>query len=126
MPPTEVRAYRDSKGSVPIQEWLDRLETQQPKAYAKCLALILELAEKGFQMRRPHADYLRDGIYEVRASFSGVNYRILYFFYGKNKVVLSHGLTKERVVPPADIELAVKRMNEVQANPNKFTANLPI
>jgi len=38
------------------------------------------LAEKGFDMRRPHADLLRDGIYELQASCAGVNYRLLYFF----------------------------------------------
>jgi hypothetical protein len=28
------------------------------------------------------ADYLRDGIYELRPTFGGIHYRILYFFHG--------------------------------------------
>jgi phage-related protein len=126
MPATEVRAYRDAKGSVPVQAWLDGLESREPKVYAKCLARILELAESGYQMRRPHADFLRDGIYELRASFSGVHYRILYFYYGKDAVALSHGITKEREVPATDIDLAINRMKEVQTNPGKFTADIEL
>ena len=61
MPATEVRAFRDGDGTVPVQDWLNELEDREPKAHAKCLARILELADKGNDMRRPHADYLRDG-----------------------------------------------------------------
>jgi hypothetical protein len=59
MPQTEVRAFRELDGSVPVQDWLDELETSDPKAYAKCLARIFELSESGNEMRRPHSDYLR-------------------------------------------------------------------
>jgi phage-related protein len=126
MPPAEVRAYRDAKGNVPVKNWLDWLESHEPKAYAKCLARILELADKGYEMRRPHADFLRDGIYELRASFSGVHYRILYFFYGKDAVALSHGITKEREVPNSDIDIAIARMKETKASPDKFTADIEL
>jgi hypothetical protein len=34
----------------------------------------------GHELRRPEADFLRDGIYELRASLGGVHHRILYFF----------------------------------------------
>ena len=123
MPATEVRAFRDMNGEIPIQTWLDDLEQTEPKAYRKCLARIVELAEQGNAMRRPHADYLRDAIYELRASLSGIHYRILYFFFGRNIVALSHGVTKEDKVSPKDIELAVARMNCVRESPDKYTAN---
>ena len=41
---------------------------------------------------------LRDGIYELRIGLQGLNYRILYFFHGKEAAVVSHGLIKERRV----------------------------
>lgn len=62
MPQTEVRAFRKSDGSIPVKDWLDDLEQAEPKTYAKCLARILELEESGNEIRRPHADYLRDNI----------------------------------------------------------------
>jgi len=109
-----------------MQDWLDDLEKNEPKVYAKCLARVLELSEQGSQMRRPHADYLRDGIYELRASCGGIHYRILYFYFGKNAAVLSHGLIKERVIPPKEIERANSRMTLVKNDPNKYTADLDI
>jgi phage-related protein len=50
---------------------------------------------------------LRDGIYELRIGLQGINDRILYFFHGREVVVVSHGLLKERVVPPREIDQAV-------------------
>ena len=67
------------------------------------------------------ADFLRDGIYELRPSYAGVHYRILYFFAGKDAVVISHGLTKEAAVPTADIERAIVRRKKFAANPRAHT-----
>ena len=79
------------------------------------------MAELGNDLRRPEADHLRDGIYELRASLQGVHYRVLYFFSGKAVVVLSHGLTKEREVPVRDIELAFERKKQVEAGFARYT-----
>lgn len=126
MPETEVRAYRAADNSVPLLEWLGELETREPKAYAKCLAVILELASKGNELRRPIADYLRDGIYELRTRKGRVNYRILYFYFGKHMACLSHGITKEDEVPAEEIELAIQRKQQVISNPSRFTADFEV
>ena len=73
------------------------------------------------ELRRPEGDFLRDGIYELRASYQGVHYRILYFFFGKAAVVLSHGLTKEQQVTAKEIDRAVKRKAQVTGNFSRFT-----
>ncbi len=70
--------------------------------------------------RRPEADYLRDGIYELRASYQGVHYRLLYFFAAKAVVVLSHGITKEREVPNKEIGRAVQRKEQVEADFKRY------
>ena len=67
------------------------------------------------------ADFLREGVYELRASYQGVHYRILYFFAGKSVVVLSHGLTKEREVPNKEIERAIERKKQVEAELERYT-----
>ena len=69
----------------------------------------LFLSDLGHELRRPHADILRDGIYELRARSGNVNYRILYFYHGKNVAILAHGLTKEAKVPKQDIERVIER-----------------
>ena len=119
MAQTEVFFFREPKDeSVPLLEWLDQLPT---KVKAKCTERIDRLGELGHELRRPEPDFLRDGIYELRASYQGVHYRILYFFAGKAMVVLSHGLTKEREVRPREIDQAVERKRIVEADFEKFT-----
>ena len=73
------------------------------------------------RLRRPEADFLRDGIYELRVSLGGVHHRILYFFHGAIAAVVSHGLVKERVVPSKEIDHAVERKKRFEANPAKHT-----
>jgi phage-related protein len=100
---------------------VDWLASMPRKATAKCLAYLARLQSQGHWLRRPIADYLRDGIHELRPSLGGVHYRILYFFHGNEAVVVSHGLTKERNVPPAEIERAVKRMERFRSDPRGHT-----
>ncbi|MCP4249468.1 MAG: type II toxin-antitoxin system RelE/ParE family toxin [bacterium] len=121
MPQTEVFFYQDERARAPVVDWLRKLRLNQPGAYAKCVAAIRRLAAEGHELRRPTADYLRDGIYELRAKRGRVNYRILYFFHGRNAAILAQGLTKEQNVPDADIERAVERRRLYEINPEKHT-----
>ena len=118
MPQTQVVFYEEDDGTVPVLDWLDSLGD---KARAKCLVRVERLKGLGHQLRRPEADYLRDGIYELRISLQGIHHRILYFFCGHAVAVLSHGLIKERVVPSKEIELAMRRKNRFEASPNAHT-----
>lgn len=118
MPPTEVVFYREDDGSMPLIEWLDRLPA---KAQAKCVARLKRLEDLGHELRRPEADYLRDGIYELRVSLGGVHYRILYFFSGNIAAVVSHGMTKERRVPAREIDRAIERKKKFIVNPTRYT-----
>ena len=121
MPKTEVLFYQDADGHSPVVEWMERLRTMDLGAYTKCVAVIEQLQESGFELRRPTADMLRDGIRELRAKKGHVNYRILYFFHGKNVAILAHALTKEGVVPQIQIERAISRRDMFEANPSKHT-----
>ena len=114
LPQTEVFFFREPKDeSVPLLDWLNELPL---KVQAKCTERIDRLGERGHELRRPEAALLRDGIYELRASYQGIHYRMLYFFSGKAVVVVSHGLTKEREVAPKEIDAAVKRKKQVETN----------
>lgn len=113
MPAVRLVLFRASDGTVPLIDWLEGLQT---KARVKCIAWLERLRSQGHELRRPDADYLRDGIYELRIGLRGTNYRILYFFHGRDAVVVSHGIVKERVVPPKEIDRAVRHMNEFLAD----------
>ena len=103
--------------SVPLLEWLDHLP---PKTQAKCLARLKRLEDLEHELRRPEAEYLRDGIHELRASLGGVHYRILYFVHGNIAAVISHGITKEQRVPPREIERAIARKTKFTTNPTRY------
>lgn len=114
MPSVEVVFYMEDDGSVPLTTWLEGL---QQKHRAKCLKWIGILRSFGHDLRRPESDYLRDGIHELRVRFQSLNYRMLYFFYGNQIVVLTHGLKKEKGVPPKEIDRAVELKEKFEADP---------
>jgi len=123
MPPTRLLYYRDLANRVPVFQWLLELRRRNPLAFAKCVSKIERLAALGHELRRPEADLLRDGIYELRTHSGRVQYRILYFFHGSNVAILAHSLTKEDRVPPADINRALARKKEVEADIDARTAD---
>jgi len=114
MPNVEVICFREDDGTVPVLDWLLKLK---PKAQEKCMTRLDRLGALGHELRRPEAEYLRDGIHELRIGFEHVNYRILYFFHGRDAVVVSHGIMKERAVPPIEIERAIRRKAMYNADP---------
>ena len=118
MPKIKVVFYKEEDGSVPILEWLDSL---QPKALDKCTVRIERLREVGHELRRPEADFLQDGIYEIRVGLQHVNYRMLCFFHGRPAAVVSHGSVKEAEVPAKEIEEAIERKREFEKDPKAHT-----
>ena len=117
MPKTELVFYQEN-GQVYFLEWL---KTVPAKAQRKCLVYLGQLEMDGHELRRPVADLLRDGIYELRPSLQGIHYRILYFFSGKDFVVVSHGITKESAVPAVEIDRAIERKQKFELNQSKHT-----
>ena len=77
MPRTTVIFYQEDRKSVPVLDWLDSLPA---KAQDKCRVRIERLRDLGHELRRPEADFLRNGIYELRVRLGTINYRTLYFF----------------------------------------------
>jgi len=118
VPQTRVVLYREEDGSCPFLDWFNELPA---KVQDKCYLRLERLREMGHELRRPEADFLRDGIYELRISQQGIHHRILYFFDGAIAAVISHGLVKERAVPPNEINRAVERKKRFVANPPRHT-----
>ena len=103
---------------MPLLAWLDSLPA---KAQDKCLARLVRLEMLGHELRRPEADFLRDGIHELRVSLQGRQYRMLYFFHKRVAAVVSHGLVKKRVVPPGEIDHTIARKQKFLAHPERYS-----
>ena len=121
MPETRVHFYCEEGGTAPVMEWLVELSKKNRKAAEKCLVRIETLRQMGYELRRPIADILRDGIHELRVRDGTVQYRILYFYHGKNVAILAHALTKEKTIPPGVIDEAVRRKERFERTPEKHT-----
>lgn len=111
--------YRDANGKTPLVDWLQALPT---KAMERCLVRLDRLRQMGNALRRPEADYLEQGIYELRICSRGVNYRILYFFHGQTVVVVTQGFVKQQAaVPRGQIVLALRRRTHDLAEPDRHS-----
>jgi phage-related protein len=118
VPQVEVIVYRDDDGSAPLVDWLAGLPDE---ARDRCLARLQLLEQHGHDLRRPHCENLGDGIYELRVKFYRVNYRMLYFFHGREAVVVTHGFSKEAKVPPKQITAAAERRKKFEQDPEAHT-----
>ena len=95
--------FVDERGQNPVKEFIDALPS---KEQAKVFAYIAQLKEDGYNLRRPIADLLREGIYELRPKDN----RIFYFFFLKNNAVLVHAIKKRTdKIASGDLSLCLKR-----------------
>ncbi len=108
MPAIRILFYQEN-GQSPVYEWMCKLLESDKKAYDNGIGRIRLLRNSGYQLRRPIVDYLRDGIYELRWKHGHVQYRVLYFFHGKDAAILTHGIVKEGSIDAIEIERAIRR-----------------
>jgi phage-related protein len=119
MPRVDVLLYQDDDETPPpLLTWLDGLPAE---ARDRSLARLALLEQHGHDLRRPHAENLGEGLYELRVKFHRINYRMLYFFHGRVAAVVSHGFAKERRVPRGEINLAAARRRKFLEDPGRHT-----
>lgn len=107
--------FRDERGRVPVREFIGSLP---PAEQAKVYAYIAELKAQGHNLRRPLADYVTRGIYELRPKGN----RVFYFFYLNSSAVLVHAIRKKTdKLPERDVALALKRKAQVEECRNDGT-----
>jgi phage-related protein len=104
--------FIDERGNNPVREFIENLPV---KERAKVAAYLEELKIQGHNLRRPIADYLGEGIYELRPRDN----RIFYFFFLRENAVLVHAMRKKTdKIPEGDLELCRKRKQQVEAREN--------
>ncbi len=120
MPTVKVVLYREADGTIPFLEWFESLS---PKMQDKVRVKIERLAQLGHELHRPEAEYLTNGIYELRAIRARVRIRVLYFFHGRSKIVVSHGFVKkQQQVPARELRRALIHMASYRLNPDLHTS----
>lgn len=98
--------YEKEDGTKPALEYINSLPVKMRARIYK-IAALLEI--DGTQLRMPYSEYLKDGIFQIRAQQEGNIARVLYFFSIGKTIVLTNGFTKKTSkTPPSEIELAKK------------------
>ena len=101
--------FVDEHGRSPVE---DAMQDLTEKEQMKVRAYIKILKEYGHTLRRPVADYLGDGIYELRPQA----HRVFYFFFLKDSAVLLHMIRKNTDKTPLnDLKMCLKRKKEIEA-----------
>jgi phage-related protein len=86
----------------------ESLETYSESEQRKIGAWMTQLRLQGPNLPRPYADFLRDGIHELRIKVTGDQVRVLYFFIHGKAIVLTHSFVKRQSkVPKQEIERAI-------------------
>ncbi len=101
--------YRNASDKCPIEEFVENLPSEDAKEVVATIAALRELGNKA---RLPLADYLEDGIYELRARRFKKQFRILYTFAGRQTILLLTGFVKKTKSVPAQTIKKAKALRE--------------
>lgn len=103
-----IEYYVSDGGASPVREWLGQLDT---KTRARFQWSLDQLQARNVQARYPLVRHLEGKLWEVREESQTNIFRIIYFFYTGQRIVLLHGFQKKtQKTPSKEIEIAAKRM----------------
>ncbi|MFC0138943.1 type II toxin-antitoxin system RelE/ParE family toxin [Erwinia mallotivora] len=80
---------------------------------AKALIALDKLETMGNELRYPHTDIIQDGLFELRAGRKDITRTFFAFARGKKIYILRTFIKKTPKTPPAEIKLALKRLEEL-------------
>jgi len=106
-----IQFYRASRGTCPVEEFLDSLSDRNGQKVAWVLRLIerLEIVPQQYLKKLVGTEDL----WEVRLQIGGNSYRLLGFFDGPQLLILTSGFAKkQQKIPVREIEVAYGRRTE--------------
>jgi phage-related protein len=104
--------YRTSGGAEPVLDWLRELPAGDRRAIGTDLATV----QFGWPIGMPLCRPLGNGLWEVRSSLPSRRIARLLFFVEGGRIGVVHGFIKKTQKTPADdLDLARRRMKEMQA-----------
>lgn len=105
-----IEFYSTEDGTEPAREFIEGLDS---KMIAKIIRIIELLERNGSTVRLPYSEYLRDGIFEIRAKQGTDIVRVFYFFTFGRKIVLTNGFVKKtQKTPSREINRAIEFKND--------------
>ncbi len=103
----EVQYYVDSKGRVPVREYIDKLNLKEK---AKVFKYIDFLRQNDGKLDEPYSRHIEGKIRELRVDFHRNRHRIFYFTFVGRKIILLHVFLKKTAKTP------VSEINQAKKN----------
>jgi phage-related protein len=102
--------YRSNAGGEPVREWLRDLPEDDRRKIGGDLATV----QVGWPVGMPLCRFLGSGLWEVRSNLPSRRIARVLFFVQKDRIGVVHGFIKKtQKTPQDDLELARKRMKEM-------------
>ena len=106
-----ARFYESANGRAPVREWLLGLGDNDRRTIGKDIAK----AEFGWPIGMPSCRGMGAGLFEIRSNLSDGRIGRVLFGIADGSMVLLHGFIKKtQATPKADLDLARKRLKEVE------------
>jgi phage-related protein len=107
-----VQFYRTAGGAEPVRDWLRSLPAEDRRVIGTDLTTV----QFGWPVGMPLCRPLGAGLWEVRSRLLRNRIARVVFFVHERRIGVVHGFIKKtQKTPLAEIELARKRMQEMQA-----------
>jgi phage-related protein len=106
-----ARFYQTPNGSEPVREWLLDLDDEDRKLIGADIAT----AEYGWPVGMPLSRPLGKGLFEIRTNLTDGKISRVIFAVVNQHMALLHGFVKKtQKTPKTDLDLALKRLKEIQ------------
>lgn len=108
----EVEFYETESGKTPVANFIDSLDR---KSSAKVLRDLDLLAEYAPDLHEPYTKHIEGAIWELWSKLASNIYRIFYFIWQGNRIVLLHGFTKKtQRTPPSELNTAKRYLADYE------------
>lgn len=106
----DVLFFRNDNGTEPVRDWLKSLRREDKKIIGEDIKTV----QYGWPIGMPVVRKLEFGIWEVRSRIKDGIVRVLFTIHGDSMVLLHAFTKKSQKTPVDDLNLAKKRMKELQ------------
>jgi phage-related protein len=107
----EVNFYKTAAGNEPVRDWLKDLD----KGPRKTVGSDIWTVQVMWPMGKPLVDSFGKGMWEVRSTHDGTEYRVLFGIIGSTMHLLHGFVHKTKATPQADKNLGYSRLAEINA-----------
>jgi phage-related protein len=102
--------FRSDNGNEPVRAWLLSLSRAERKAVGDDVLKV----QYCWPIGKPLVDSFGGGLWEVRSGLKGRIARVIFCVQGSTMVLLHGFIKKTKKTPKHDLDLALKRLNQLR------------